>query len=39
MAYYAIGIGGTGAKCLESLIHLARGRNDARQGQTLYPFC
>ena len=23
MAYYAIGIGGTGAKCLESLIHLA----------------
>ena len=23
MAYYAIGIGGTGAKCVESLIHLA----------------
>ena len=23
MAYYAIGIGGTGAKCIESLIHLA----------------
>ena len=23
MSYYAIGIGGTGAKCLESLIHLA----------------
>ena len=23
MGYYAIGIGGTGAKCLESLIHLA----------------
>ena len=23
MAYYAIGIGGTGAKCLEALIHLA----------------
>ena len=23
MAYYAIGIGGTGAKCLESLVHLA----------------
>ena len=23
MAYYAIGIGGTGARCLESLIHLA----------------
>ena len=22
MAYYAIGIGGTGAKCIESLIHL-----------------
>ena len=23
MGYYAIGVGGTGAKCLESLIHLS----------------
>ena len=29
MAYYAIGIGGTGSKCLETLIHLAAAGNDA----------
>ncbi|MDE0086329.1 MAG: hypothetical protein OXU23_11485 [Candidatus Poribacteria bacterium] len=36
MGYYAIGIGGTGAKCLESLIHLAAAGMMPEKKEELY---
>ena len=36
MGYYAIGIGGTGAKCLESLIHLAAAGMMPNKQEDLY---
>ena len=36
MGYYAIGIGGTGAKCLESLIHLAAAGMMPEENSELY---